>query len=130
MRHGKINLDLSTEEYLTHPQFAAADGAKKDEREIVAGNHLVRDGNADSNWIRNNGHPGGKPFRIAQDVITGKYFVKVADQLHAEEDHPRRAAENEKLRAAKPYHVPGHGYWLPMEEVFPNHPHTELFNAA
>jgi len=131
VRHGKINLDLSTEEYLTNPTINPHPhtGNPQHVAVIHAGDHIVRDGNADSSWLKNNGHPGGRPLRVAVDGNSGKMFVRVAEHIPTDITSDRHQQQKERIEKMKPYHVPGHGFWVPLHELYPNHPHVKVFNG-
>lgn len=122
-RHAVIDLDLSKQEYLTNPE------AKRDE--IKEGNHFVRSGVQDPKKLAHGAHPDGDPVRIARDRFSGQYFAQIIEHLPADPEGSR-IAEKLHARAAKhkPIHVPGHGYWVPLHELFPDHPHVKLFNGA
>jgi len=129
MRHGQLDLDLTTEQFLTDPTINPhpLTGDAKHLAVINAGDHIIRDGDADGNWLKSGGHAGGRPLRIALDRVSGKMFVRIAEHFPhdpANEKHQRKA---EYLNKMKPFHVAGSGYWLPLEEVYPNHPHVATF---
>jgi hypothetical protein len=131
MRHGNIKLDLSTEEYLTnptinpHPQAGGAQHLAI----IQAGDHIVRDGRVDSSWMKNNGHTGGRPLRVALDGQSGKMFVRIAEHIPTDITSEKHSADKERIEAMKPFHVPGSGFWIPLDELYPNHPHSATFNS-
>jgi hypothetical protein len=131
MRHGRINLDLTTEEYLTNPTIDPhpQKGGSAHLTQIHAGDHIVRDGKADSHWIKGGGHPGGRPLRVAVDGNSGKMFVRVAEHIPSDITSDRHAAEKERIENMKPFHVPGAGFWVPLDEMYPNHPHAAIFNS-
>lgn len=128
MRHGALHLDLSTEEFLTNPEVGKPkEGAIESHHlaAIHAGNHIVRDGNADSAYTKGGGHEGGRPYRIARDLVTGKMFIKIADHLPSELTSSKLEKQKEQIERLKPFHIAGSGFWLPLEEVFPDHPHAK-----
>jgi hypothetical protein len=131
MRHGKLDLDLSTEEFLTDPTINPHPhtGNPAHLAVIHAGDHIVRDGHADHNWTKGEGHPGGRPLRIALDRFSGKMFVRIAEHLPHELSSSKLEQRHDHMKKVKPFHVPGSGYWLPLDEVYPNHPHVATFNS-
>lgn len=119
-RHGKIDLDLSTRQFLTKPDVT-------DPRAIRDGEHFVRTGVQDPKKLPHGAHPQGDPVRVATDKISGKMFVQIIEHLPAEEDGSTHATKlHDRARKHRPYHVPGHGFWIPLHELFPDHPHANL----
>lgn len=121
MRHGRIDLDLTTHEFLTDPDVL-------DVAQIKAGKHYVRRGDAHPSAVSQGAHPDGEPLRIARDKFTGKYFAQVFPTLPKESDSNHAERQLERADKLKPFHVPGHGYWVPLEEIYPDHPHVKIFN--
>jgi hypothetical protein len=122
---------LEHEQYLTNPTINPHPhtGNPAHLAVIHAGDHIVRDGKADSNWLKNGGHHGGRPLRIAEDTISGKMFVRVAEHIPTDISSDKQQAEKERIEKMKPFHVPGMGFWVPLEELYPNHPHVVTFNV-
>jgi hypothetical protein len=133
MRAGTLRLDLSTHEFLTKPEIVPNERGQlssADQTAIQSGDHIVRDGHVDSHWVKGGGHNGGRPLRIARDEYSGKMFIRVSEHLPNDLTTGKLEQLKNDLEKAKPYHVPGEGFWLPLEECFPNHPHVALYNAA
>lgn len=122
-RQGQIRLDLSKHELLTDPDVI-------DVPSIKAGGHFIRSGDADPRTLAHGAHPQGEPLRIAQDMISGKYFVQIALHRPTEMDTPRAERQHAKFEELRPYHVAGNGYWVPLDELYPEHPHSEIFNGV
>jgi len=128
MRHGALHLDLTTEEFLTDPEIAPNKSGHLEAAHLAAinsGDHIIRDGNADSHWSKGGGHNGGRPYRIARDLVTGKMFVRIADVLPSDLVSDKLVKQKDDIEKRKPFHVPGSGFWLPLEELFPDHPHAD-----
>lgn len=125
MRHGHIDLDLSTHEFLTHQQeqqVAEFNKQSHKERASTADSLLVRDGDPDPTP---GAHSGGNSIRIARDRISGIYFARIAEHLPAEANRPHLERRHARITEMKPFHVPGEGYWLPLKEILPDHPHAQ-----
>jgi hypothetical protein len=128
MRPGYIDLDLQHLEFLTeHDPDTVGEFNKLShkQRAGVAADQLHRDGDPDPKALAHGAHPGGAPIRIARDRISGLMFANVAENFPSDADTPRQAKRAERITGLKPFHVPGSGYWVPLKEIMPDHPHAQ-----
>jgi len=128
MRHGYIDLDLQHEEFLTIADEDTLQGFNKlsdTHRAGQADSLLHRDSDPDPKALSFGAHPNGNPIRIARDRISGLMFAKIADVLPADTSSPHLEKRHKKLTEAKPFHIPGKGYWVPLKELHPDHPHAQ-----
>jgi hypothetical protein len=128
MRPGYIDLDFQHEEFLTahdEDQIASFNKLSEKDRAGQSDALLHRDGDPDPKKLSHGGHPNGEPIRIARDRISGLMFAKIADHLPADMESPHLVKRHKRITEAKPFHVPGHGYWVPLKELHPKHPHAQ-----
>ena len=128
MRTGYIDLDLQHQEFLTihdDDQVKAFNKLSDKDRAGQVDALFHRDGDADPKAVSRGAHPEGEPFRIARDRISGLMFAKIADTLPADLTSPHLEKRHARITKAKPFYVPGHGYWVPLKELLPEHPHAQ-----